>query len=241
MQGGREYWLVDLGSSNGTFLNKRRVSRPTQLTPGDRIEMGGQEFLFFAEAADDPEREFDTALPTRLDIRHRAIWLMVADVIDSTGQATRVQPEVLPVLMGSWFRDCREAIEGKGGEINQYLGDGFSAFWEDAPGVAGRVLAAIRLMDSIRTREEPPFRLAVHLGDVVIGGIPTFVDVNLLGPSVNFVFRIEKAAGTAGEGLVCSEQAMQRLGVPSLRSFEVELKGYDGKHRVHVPDLAKMD
>ena len=38
LQNGREYWLADLGSRNGTFLNDRRLSRPTRLSNGDRIE-----------------------------------------------------------------------------------------------------------------------------------------------------------------------------------------------------------
>lgn len=38
--GAGEYWLVDLGSRNGTYVNERRVSRPTPLRDGDRIQIG---------------------------------------------------------------------------------------------------------------------------------------------------------------------------------------------------------
>jgi hypothetical protein len=34
-------WVVeDLGSTNGTYLNKRKLSVPTELSPGDRIRVG---------------------------------------------------------------------------------------------------------------------------------------------------------------------------------------------------------
>jgi len=34
-------WVVeDLGSTNGTFLNQRKVTVPTELSPGDRIRVG---------------------------------------------------------------------------------------------------------------------------------------------------------------------------------------------------------
>jgi hypothetical protein len=34
-------WVVeDLGSTNGTYLNQRKVTVPTELTPGDRIRIG---------------------------------------------------------------------------------------------------------------------------------------------------------------------------------------------------------
>ena len=34
-------WIVeDLGSTNGTYLNQRKVTAPTELAPGDRIRIG---------------------------------------------------------------------------------------------------------------------------------------------------------------------------------------------------------
>jgi pSer/pThr/pTyr-binding forkhead associated (FHA) protein len=34
-------WMVeDLGSTNGTYLNQRRVTSPAELSPGDRIRVG---------------------------------------------------------------------------------------------------------------------------------------------------------------------------------------------------------
>lgn len=34
-------WVVeDLGSTNGTYLNQRKVTVPTELSPGDRIRLG---------------------------------------------------------------------------------------------------------------------------------------------------------------------------------------------------------
>jgi len=34
------YWLEDLGSTNGTYMNRSRVSTPTAIGPGDDIRMG---------------------------------------------------------------------------------------------------------------------------------------------------------------------------------------------------------
>jgi pSer/pThr/pTyr-binding forkhead associated (FHA) protein len=34
------YWLEDLGSTNGTYMNKQRVSVPTAFNPGDEVRMG---------------------------------------------------------------------------------------------------------------------------------------------------------------------------------------------------------
>src|SRR5438105_462212 len=40
------FWLVDLASSNGTFLNGRRVQEPTRLRDRDQITIGGDTFTF---------------------------------------------------------------------------------------------------------------------------------------------------------------------------------------------------
>src|SRR5436190_2351488 len=41
-----ELWLIDLGSSNGTFLNKGRIHHPVRLNDGDQITIGDQVFKF---------------------------------------------------------------------------------------------------------------------------------------------------------------------------------------------------
>lgn len=35
-----ELWLEDLGSTNGTFLNERRIAAPVQVKRGDRVMVG---------------------------------------------------------------------------------------------------------------------------------------------------------------------------------------------------------
>src|SRR5215472_17077041 len=41
-----DYSLVDLGSRNGSFVNRRRVSLPTALNDQDRLIFGDQELIF---------------------------------------------------------------------------------------------------------------------------------------------------------------------------------------------------
>src|SRR5712692_9437788 len=41
-----EFWLIDLGSSNGTFLNQRRLHQPMKLNDRDQIVIGDNAFVF---------------------------------------------------------------------------------------------------------------------------------------------------------------------------------------------------
>ena len=52
----------DLGSSNGTRLNGRRVEQPTQLKPGDTLEIGGTRMQVDASTAVDPVEPAAAAL-----------------------------------------------------------------------------------------------------------------------------------------------------------------------------------
>jgi pSer/pThr/pTyr-binding forkhead associated (FHA) protein len=41
-----QYWLEDMGSTNGTFLNEVQVKQPVVLADGDRLRVGGVTFQF---------------------------------------------------------------------------------------------------------------------------------------------------------------------------------------------------
>lgn len=59
-----EFLLADMGSRNGTFLNRQRISGPTRICHGDAIQLGagGPEFRFEM----DPPPAASTSRPTRL-------------------------------------------------------------------------------------------------------------------------------------------------------------------------------
>src|ERR1700704_4976887 len=56
-QGSSEFSLVDLGSSNGTHLNGRRVVQPINLRHGDVIQIGEQSLVFRLETAPASEEQ----------------------------------------------------------------------------------------------------------------------------------------------------------------------------------------
>jgi transcriptional regulator with GAF, ATPase, and Fis domain len=112
------FQIEDLDSHNGTFVNGTRVSRKA-IQHGDRIRIGGSEFVFLTGPEDDDTGRFpvasdtDSALKTmQLDIsglpsdeswvgrmaRDLSAFLKIANVIHSTRDVQAMQCELLALI-----------------------------------------------------------------------------------------------------------------------------------------------
>jgi adenylate cyclase len=208
----KEFWLVDFGSRNGTYLNGQRIIQPSRLQPKDRIKIGGFEFVFHLPQSD-PAATPITVVgdKTVADIRQQKCWLLVADLIDSTRLTKELPLEELPMVTGQWVAECKQTIEGQGGRINQFMGDGFFAYWHDRENAEVMVGNALHALRRLQDEARPPFRLAVHYGEVAIGGMSLGEEERISGKQVHYTFRMEKLASKLGELGLLSRAAWERL------------------------------
>src|SRR2546421_9398198 len=79
-----EFWLIDLGSSNGTFLNKRRVHQPVRLCDMDQITVGDSPFTFRQPEEITSELRTTIAQQTIRETANIPVWLLVADIENFT-------------------------------------------------------------------------------------------------------------------------------------------------------------
>jgi len=226
-----EFWLIDLGSSNGTFLNGRRLHQPVRLCDQDQVIVGDRLFIFHQpeEITDDYRTTF--AERTIREIANVPCWLLVADIENFTPLSRSLTSDKLATLIGGWVATCKEIIEAHAGMIDKYLGDGFFAYWREDANAAKNVAAALDQLKQAQARNEPRFRLALHFGLVAIGGVPSMGEESLMGKDVNFVFRMEKLAGSLKILLLTSAAGKDKLGA-LIKAEPVgahELKGFDGK------------
>lgn len=225
-----EFWLIDLGSSNGTFLNKRRVNHPVRLADGDQIAIGDDQFTFRQPTA--MSHDFRTAFieSTIREIENVPCWLLVADIENFTPLSQRLTSDALATLIGGWVSTCKELIETHNGMIDKYLGDGFFAYWREDQEASKNVLTALDQLKQAQAKNEPRFRLALHHGLVAIGGVPAMGEESLMGKEVNFVFRMEKLAGSLKVMVLASIAAKEKLGslIKPETVGEHELKGFEG-------------
>lgn len=226
-----EFWLIDFGSSNGTFLNKRRIQRPVQLTDGDHITIGDHNLEF--HQPDAVSDEYRTLLTQRTlhEIENVPCWLLVADIHNFTPLSRSMETEGLEALLGGWISACKEIIENHHGLINKYLGDGFLAYWREEETNPEEMASAFSALKGLQKRDMPDFRIVLHFGFVAIGGIAAMGEESLMGKEVNLVFRLENLGRSLNQACGLSEHAHKKLGelVPVRPLGAYELKGFEGR------------
>src|SRR5207249_3382288 len=159
-----EFWLIDLGSSNGTFLNKRRVHQPVRLCDQDQIVIGDSVFAFQHPMEISDDYRSTLAERTIREIENVPCWLLVADIENFTPLSRSLTSDRLATLIGGWVATCKEIIEAHQGMIDKYLGDGFLAYWRDHKDATNNVADALAPLKLAQVRNEPRFRLALHFG-----------------------------------------------------------------------------
>ncbi|HMU38904.1 MAG TPA: adenylate/guanylate cyclase domain-containing protein [Pseudomonadota bacterium] len=233
-----EYFVVDLGSANGTFVNGRRVVQPVQLKQNDVVLVGPFELSFRRkESASTSQPSFDESLniKTILHVRSIDCYLLVADIIGSTQLVATHSSDALPFITGKWFTRCQEVIERNQGCINQYLGDGLFAYWQSKSVSPAQVAEGLRQLAHLQATEEPRFRFVLHFGPVSTGGVVATGEAPLFGQDVHYVFRMEKLAPQLNLTRMMSHSARELLSriVPTQEVGQHPLSGMKGTHRFY--------
>lgn len=232
-QSGCEYWLIDLGSANGTYLNGRRIIQPLRLNDGDQIKIADHVFSFhMLQPSSSSSSPSLIAEQTVQQVKTVNCWLLVADIESSTQLARKLPPEELFQLTGRWLSNCKQLVEDHGGAINKFLGDGFFAYWYEEEKNAERFGAALAQLSKLRD-EQLRYRVVAHFGKVFVGGGASLGEESLFGNEVNFVFRMEKLAATLGLARLVSEAAKTKLDLhlPTVGAQGSHaLAGFEGEH-----------
>ena len=232
-QGGTEFSLVDLGSSNGTHLNGRRVIQPVALQHGDIIQIGEQSLVFRLDTPQSPEQTYLTeAQMTVRDVREMTCWFLLIDIENFVQLSGELADQELARMVGAWLAECQRLVEQYGGTLSKFLGDGMLVYWNARLCDSSRVMEALRVLGTMQTQRRPPFRWALHYGQAVFGAAATTGELSALGQDLNFLFRMERLAAAEGFTSVISEPAQNQMpGSSAGRSVGAfALKGFEGEH-----------
>ena len=159
------WWITDLDSSNGTYVNNHRISKATQLSSGDHISIGNSKFTFsnIQDKVLDTDDHTDASSDgTNIIFTQANCWLLVADIVGSTALSQNLSPQYLNVVIGEWRTLCESTIQHHNGEINQYLGDGFFAYWNGDDTDGDAIIATIRELRELKSTYQLEFRIMGH-------------------------------------------------------------------------------
>jgi pSer/pThr/pTyr-binding forkhead associated (FHA) protein len=229
------FWLADLGSTNGTLRNGKRVTIPARLNDGDIITILEDNFTFRTDEELQSLSSHSTDSPATVVVRSNQLcWLLMLDIKKYTVLARELDTDTLSLKVGTWLRQCRDAIEGAGGVVDKFLGDAIFAYWKQGPKTPEQVGQTLKQLVQFQRTRDPDFRLVLHYAPVTLAG-GAGGDNNLSGPDVIYVFRMEKVCAGLTLDSIISEPARAALPA-SCKSESVgshPLDGFPGTHLMH--------
>ncbi|GAB4215946.1 MAG: adenylate/guanylate cyclase domain-containing protein [Synechococcales cyanobacterium] len=129
-------YLIDLGSSNGSFVNQRRITIPTLLRDRDQVVVGQTEMLFFSggprNIPDDRPAPTTTGEETAILHVRRLISVLVVDIRGFTQLTQSLEERLLSRVIGEWFQEAGEITRHNGSRVDKYIGDAVMAVWFDS-------------------------------------------------------------------------------------------------------------
>ncbi len=225
------------------------VRLPCQLRPEVAVEVTPL-LLPFAHAADGR---------TRVDVvqgSEREIAIVFVDIRGFTALSEGRLPFDIVFILNRYFAAMGRAVEGAGGRVDKFIGDGVMALF----GVTGSTAAACRaaliaaramsrrldeLNHTLHAELPEPLRIGIgiHAGPVIVGemGYGAATTITAIGDAVNTASRVETLTKDFGCQLVVSEEVVRQAGLDpdQFRWAEVEIRGRQELLAVAVLDSAQ--
>jgi class 3 adenylate cyclase len=233
--------ITDSSSTNGTFLNGRRLTAPAFLRHGATIRIGPYKLLFCQPGRDGALASDQAGGSTMVQAFHGPCWLLLLDLVNFTARRQQLGAVQTHALQSAWASEVRTVVEAHQGTLNSQPGDALLIYWPAGEsGPAGSVVldavAAVRKLQARATAL--PFRLVLHHGVVHVTAAGALRAEQLAGPEVDFLFRIEKLAKPLGTHALVSDAAALALEITQrTRDLgEHPVPSFVGRFRLHALD-----
>ena len=234
------FYLFDLGSFNGSYLNGARVTAARKLNTGDTLTFAEHEFRFeqAGQSGLDTLTE-NTGGSTVALIRSTPVIIIVSDIKGFTRLSEEIDADSLAQVIGRWYSDCEEIITNEGGTVDKFIGDSVLAYWTKVD--ENSLVAAMRTAEALQTSTEKIYEerldifeqanqrfeigVALHTGKVAYGGMSQG-EFTLVGDPVNLAFRLESLTRDVSHDVLMSGDFARAL--PNSQKYSTGL----GVHKV---------
>jgi class 3 adenylate cyclase/predicted ATPase len=168
--------------------------------------------------------------PVRAAPERRQLTVMFCDLVGSTALSARLDPEDLRGIIGAYHRCVTDVVEGCGGFVARYMGDGVLVYFgypqaheDDAERATRCGLALVDRVAQLNQAEELHARVGIATGLVVVGG--EVVEHDVAGDTPNLAARLQALAEP--DTVVIAASTRRLLGnLFEYRDLgEIELKG----------------
>ena len=229
----QQYYVTDLGSANGTFLNGRPVVLPALIKSGDELRIGGAKLILDRPQSPGPLPPAESPEPafnTQRNFSVQTVLLLVVDIRGFTRLSESIPAAKLAQFIGGWFQDVSRTIEKHGGTIEKFIGDAIKAYWlPDGEGVgpnfvrtplivAQELLKLAQVHHAKLTQEYPALSFGIgcgiHCGEATLGNVGNMGgrDFTATGDCVNVAFRIESLCKEKGRPILVSQAVKDQAG-----------------------------
>lgn len=191
------------------------------------------------------------------EAREAQLTILFSDIVGFTALSEHLSAEETAGLLNDHFAILVEAVEGEGGTVDKFIGDGMLAFWgapdarndhaEAAVRTARRIAAAFRdanLVAGENGRVKMSLRIGIHTGPAVVGNVGALDRWNytVVGDTVNAAERLQ-TLGKEVEGapevviLASADTVAQLPGECDLQAVgSHNLRGRSGRMEVYSLD-----
>lgn len=164
----------------------------------------------------------------------RRIAILFADLRGFTKLSESKLPYDVVFVLNQYFKAMGEAVEGAGGRLDKFIGDGVMALFgiEEGPeegcrralDAAQRMAAGLsRLNEALKMDLDQMLRLGIgiHCGPAIVGemGHGSAMHLTAVGDAVNTASRLESATKDFGAELVISAEVAERAGPDALTTL----------------------
>jgi adenylate cyclase len=226
---GDKYYIIDSGSSNGTFKDGKRVHSPVLLENKSLVQCGNAQIIFYEDKID--EDSDDTMISLDSSFIINAV-VLVADIQGYTSFSESMPIRSDSKFMANWFKDISNIIINNNGYIDSFIGDCVYARWDlnDDKTLVPKILSTINEMNNITKRlsiavtnsevELEP-GAGLHAGEIIIGSEENNTG---LGDTVNTTFRLEAKTRILNTDILITKDVYDLFDI-NMPISEVELKG----------------
>jgi adenylate cyclase len=260
---GQLFWVSDLGSANGSFINDVAVSTARALRHGDSVQFGTSNFIFDIEEEERPPRESgdnNTHLLKTADLPAKTVraTLLVGDLRNFTALSAQLSPEDVAAMLREWYAQCVDVLKSRDAIIDKFIGDGVFAYWPgDDPSTRKKATEAAKLLSDPEAHKSPKrkwlrdnMNLEVHchiglnIGDVALGAMGRG-NTMPVGEAVNLTIRIESLTRKLQVRVLASDsflkdwpeghQLYQNVGIHTVKGQPDQVEVYS---LIDVPTMA---